>query len=288
MLRKLFPCRVLKPKWVVATAFAGALIFFLQPAGVAMLLRKHRPQTPKGLPGQVTRLAMQLDGVRLYNAGKIPSQVQTLVLNSLSAWLRKNANSNSPSPYSLDVRARMQLENDFSGLRYPVFGKPAVFLRKWKDSEILGAGYTLGWSDFDRVNTVALYVIRAGKADLAAITNFVPRTDIHYSFVPPSPSSDFRFIVYGNRLGKSQPRLTVALYSFDGANLKTLWQRKNLYAGRLNVSPRTVTVTYLVENEYIQAVQQGQLPPRHEAIYQLTPQGLALETEREIPFSAGP
>ncbi|HEX5484300.1 MAG TPA: hypothetical protein VFZ08_16910, partial [Terriglobia bacterium] len=179
----------------------------------------------------------------------------------------------------------MQLEGYFSKLRYPFFGRPAVFVRPWKGGKLIGAGYTLGWSDFDRVNVVALYMRENGKLQRVALTNFVPYTDLHYAFLPPSPSGDFRFLIYGNRLGKSQPRLSAILYSFNGKVLQNLWERQNLYDGKIAVTPKTVTVRYLIESQYIHAVQQGKLPPRHVAIYNVTPQGLTLETEREAPFS---
>ncbi|HLI29748.1 MAG TPA: hypothetical protein VKV79_01455 [Terriglobia bacterium] len=269
-----------QPVWAAAVS-----ILLLAASAVGKSPRKSAPQ-PQGLPDQINQLAKQLEGVRLYDAGAIPGQIQALVLRSLTAWIAKNAASTAPSRYPLDVRVRMQLERDFSELHYPVFGHPAVFVRPWKNGEVIGAGYTLGWSDFARVNVLALFLVRAGKPRLAAVTHFVPRTDLHYAFFSPPPSGDFRFLVYGNRLGKSQPRLTAAFYSFDGKSLKKMWQRQDLYAGRLETAPQSVTLTYLIEDEYIQAVQQGQLPPRHEAIYQVTPQGLTLETERQIPFSA--
>lgn len=284
------------PKYIVKigpfprrrTAWIAAVALALLAAGAANAgnSRRIKRQQPQSLPDRISQLARQLQGVRLYDAGAIPSRIQKLVLDSLTAWISKNASLEAASQYPLDVRVRMQLEKDFSGLHYPVFGHPAVFMRPWKGGALIGAGYTLGWSDFDRVNTLALFRIRAGKSRLAAVTNFVPRTDLNYAFLPSSASGDFRLLVYGNRLGKSQPRLTAALYSFDGTSLKQIWQRQDLYQGRLKVAPQNVTLTYLIENEYIQAVQQGQLPPRHEAIYQVTPQGLTLETERQIPFSA--
>jgi len=271
---------VRRPVWIATVSI------LLLCAGAAGSSPRNSAQKPQSLPDQINQLAKQLEGVRLYDAGAIPNQIQTLVLGSLTAWIAKNASSTTPSSYPFDVRVRMQLERDFSELHYPVFGHPAVFVRPWENGEVIGAGYTLGWSDFARVNVLALFRVRAGSSRLAAVTHFVTRTDLHYAFVSPSASGDFRFLVYGNRLGKSQPRLTAAFYLFDGKSLKKVWQRQDLYAGRLEAAPQSVTLTYLIEDEYIQAVQQGQLPPRHEAIYQVTPQGLTLETERQIPFSA--
>ncbi|MGH9355984.1 MAG: hypothetical protein ACRD10_07630, partial [Terriglobia bacterium] len=267
-------------RWVAAVAMVLLL------ACVAEARSSKNRERPQNLPDRIDRLARQLEGVRVYDAGLISNQIQTLVLGSLAAWISRNVSSDAAFQYPLEVRVRRQLEQDFSDLHYPLFGRPAVFVRSWKGGELIGAGYTLGWSDFDRVNTLALFNASAGASRLAAVTNFVSGTDLHYGFLPPSASGDFRLLVYGNRLGKSQPRLTVALYVFDGKSLRQVWQRQDLYQGKLRFTPQSVTLTYLIEGEYIQAVQQGQLPPRHEAIYRIAPGGLTLETERLIAFSA--
>jgi hypothetical protein len=241
-------------------------------------------QQPAGLPDQINNLARQLYGEPYYAAGAVPGQIQKLVLGSLIRWLNQDGGSRTKSAYPMDVRVRMQLENDFSKLRYPWFSRPATFVRSWRHVQLIGAGYTLGWSDFDRVNCVALFERVAGRTSMAAVTNFVPQADLYYAFLPDSSNSDFRFMVYGYILGKSQPRLTAILYSFDGKTLKNSWEKQDVYDGKINVTPETVTLRYLMEDEYVQAVQQNQFPPGHEAIYKVTPQGLALETDHDIPY----
>lgn len=283
--------RYLFSKWAVLRASTKCLLMFLLMALMALGAAHAEGQRgkhsgpPADLPGHINYLARQLYGVPVEDAGAIPGQIQTLVLNALGNWMSKNAASDTPSHYPLDVRVRMQLESYFSKLHYPFFGRPAVFVHPWKGGQLIGAGYTLGWSDFDRVNVVAIFESQAGKTQMTALTHFVPYTDLHYAFLPPSQSGDFRFLIYGNRLGKSQPRLSAVLYSFNGKTLENLWEKQDLYDGKIAVTPQTVALSYLIENQYIQAVQRGQLPPRHEAIYKVTPQGLALETEREAPFS---
>jgi hypothetical protein len=253
--------------------------------GTAMAKRhKHRSPPSPGLPDQIQKLALQLYGLPYYEAGPIPGKIQTLVLSSLSTWMNEPAASDSSSPYPLDVRVRMQLESDFSKLHYPWFGRPAVFVRPWRGGELIGAGYTLGWSEFDRVNCVALFELRGGKARMAAVTHFVPQADLHYAFLAPAPGGTFRFFIYGYLLGMSQPRLTTVLYAFDGTSVKNLWGRQDLYDGKMAITGNTVTFRYLIENEYVQAVEQNQLPPGYESIYKITPQGLTLESERQIPF----
>jgi hypothetical protein len=163
-------------------------------------------------------------------------------------------------------------------------GLPAAFAQPWKGQIVVGAGYTLGWTDFDRLNVVAIFVSSAGKSQLVTITNFVPWTDLHYEMLPQLAWDDLRFFVYGNRLGKSQERLSVVLYSFDGQNLKPLWESRDIYDGEMDVLKDRVTIRYLKEDEYVQAVQRKHKPPRHLATYQLTHAGIQLLDDHEIPF----
>ncbi len=238
--------------------------------------KKRLPPRPTDLPGRVFYYARQLPGVMLEDAEPITSKIQKLVLDHMQTWMANR----TPS----DVEVRRELESVFAQLHWPLFGKPAVFDQPWKGDVVIGAGYTLGWTDYDRANVVALFVSHEGKSRLAAITNFVPRTDLHYEFLPPQGWDDFRFFVYGFRLGKSQLRLSAILYSFDGENVKPLWETHDLYDGKMDIQPEKVVVRYLKEDEYIREQAHGRKPPRHEAIYKITPQGLALETDHEIPF----
>lgn len=242
--------------------------------------KKKKPKTlpppPADLPGHVNYLARQLRGVPLDESSPVTSQIQKLVVDHLQEWLANR----TPS----DVEVRRELENVFSQLHYPLFGHPAVFAQRRKGRELVGAGYTLGWTDYDRANVVALFERREGKARLAALTHFVPRTDLHYEFLPSAGFEDFRFFVYGTRLGKSHPRLTAILYAFDGQSLKSLWETPDVYDGKMDVGQDKVTIRYLKEDEYIRETGRGRKPPRYETIYKVTPQGLELETDHEIPF----
>ncbi|MGH9451142.1 MAG: hypothetical protein ACRD11_11470 [Terriglobia bacterium] len=258
-------------------------------AGLAAGRRaKKQAGPPPDLPGHINYLVRQLYGVSLDDSGSLTSQVQDLVMHALTQWMSANQFEKTDTAYPLDVRVRMQMEQYFSKLHYPFFGDPAVFARPWNGGELVGAGYTLGWSNFERVNVLALFDSKDGQTRRVALTQFVPRTDMHYAFLPPSTSGDFRFIAYGNRLGKSQPRLSAILYSFDGQKLSNLWERRDLYDGKMEVSPTKVIFQYLTEREYIQDVQQGKLPPWHEAAYKITGQGLTLLTEQLMPYQSTP
>ncbi len=247
-------------------------------AGVAQG-KKKKPGAlppPPDVPGHVNYLARQLYGLPLDESAPITSQIQTLVVDHLKEWLADRAPS--------DVEIRRELENVFAKLRYPFFGQPAVFDEPWKGGILIGAGYTLGWSDYDRVNVIALFEHREAKTRLAALTNFVPRTDLHYTFLSTPGTEDFRFIVYGTRLGKSQPRMTAILYSFDGQTLKSLWETHDIYDGKMEAGRDRVVIRYLKEDEYIRETAAGRKPPRHEAVYRITPKGLEIETDHEIRF----
>ncbi len=261
------------------------MIFVMVIASGVAQAKKKKPRTlpppPPDLPGHVNYLARQLYAVPLDESEPITSQIQKLIIDHFQEWLPGRMLSAGPA--APDVLIRREVENVFSELHYPFFGQPAVFVQPWKDSQLIAVGYTLGWSDYDRANVVALFESREGKTRLAAVTNFVPRTDLHYEFLTPQ-AENFRFIVYGTRPGKSQPRLSAILYASDGQSLKPLWKIEDAYDGKVDVSQDKVVIRYLKEDEYIREVARRRKPPRHEAVYRITPQGLTLETDHEIPF----
>ncbi len=238
--------------------------------------KKKTPPQRTGLPEQIFNLAKQLGGVPLEDAGPITGQIQKLVIDHMTEWMANR----TPT----DVEARHELEGVFSLLHYPLDGLPATFQQLWKGQVILGVGYTLSWSAYDRQNVVAIYSSSGGKSQYVAVTNFVPHTDLHYVNLPQIAWDDMRFLVWGTRAGKSQDRISVALYSFDGKNLKSLWQSQDIYDGRMDVVKDKVIIRYLKEDEYVHAVERGKHPPRHQATYQLTAAGMQLLDDHEIPF----
>src|SRR5271169_787010 len=217
-----------------------SLIAVLLGAGAAGGKKRATPQ-PAGLPGRINDLAKQLPGVMLEDAGPITSQIQKLVVDHMSEWMANR----TPT----DVEVRRELESVFSLLHYPLVGLPAAFAQPWKGQMVIGAGYTFGWTDYDRQNVVAIFASSAGKSHLVTTTNFIPRTDLHYAVLPQLTWDDLRFFVYGFRPGKSQPRLSVILYSFDGQNLKSLWENRDIYDGKIDVVADRVTIRYLKEDE---------------------------------------
>ena len=253
---------------------AAALSFLVSV--VAESKKKTPPPPPADLPGHVNYLAQQLQGVMLDDSAPITDEIQKLVLDYLQEWMADR----TPS----DVEVRRQLEMAFSELHYPLFGGPAAFAQPWKGQVVIGAGYTLGWSDYDRLNVVAIFSSRLGHSRLVTVTNFVPRTDLHYAFLQEPEGDALRFFIYGFRTGKSQPRLTAIFYSFDGQNLKSLWEAHDVYDGKIEFEKDRVVIRYLREEEYTREEAHRRKPPRHQTIYAITPGGLEVQSEQEIPF----
>ena len=256
--------------WLLAIAISSPLIVGAQAK------KETPPPPPEDLPGHVNYLAQQLYGVMLEDATPITDQIQKLVIARLEEWMMDR----SPS----DVEVRREVDMAFSELHYPLFGQAAAFARPWKDQVVIGAGYTLGWSNIDRTSVIAIFSNRSGHSHLVTITKFVPRTDLHYAF-PQEPGGDaFRFFVYGFRLGTSQPRLSAIFYSFDGQILKSLWEAHDLYDGKFYLEKDRVVIKYLKEEEYVSEAAHGRKPPRHQTVYAITPAGVEVQNEQEIPF----
>jgi hypothetical protein len=247
-------------------------------AGLAAAKEKKAaaPPPPSDLPEYVAYQAWKLRGKYLDETTEITSDIEKRVLDHLQEWIAERNATN--------VEVRREMEAAFARLRYPTFAWPKCFAEPWKGGVVIGAGYTLGWTRNVRTNVLAIFERRDGKTRLVTVSHFVPYTDLNYEFVPSQDSGDFRFFVYGTRPGKSHPRLSAALYAFDGASLKTLWETHDVYDGRMEVADSSVTIRYLKEREFIQETSQGRTPPRYEAVYKIAPQGLEIETEREIPF----
>jgi hypothetical protein len=250
--------------------------------GVAQAAKKEQPKEVappvSDLPNYVSYLAWQLRGKHMDESGEITGQIEKAVLDHMQEWLAADP------AHGESVAARRELERIFFNLKYPTEAKPSCFDRPWKGSTLVGVGYTLYWTNYNTSNVLALFEKSAGKVRLAAVTHFIPMVDLQYDFHPPVGSDDFWFFAWGTRPGKSQRRLSAVLYDFNGQDLKSLWETRDVYDGRLDVGERKVTVRYLREEEYVREQFHNRKPPRHQATYLITPKGLELESDREIPF----
>jgi len=142
---------------------------------------KALPPPPPDLPGHVNYLAKQLIGVPLDESDPLTSRIQKLVLDHLDEWMA----SRTPSV----VEPRRELERVFALLRNPLSADANSFSQPWKSETLIGVGYTLRWTDYNRVNVLALYENRDAKSRRVALSNFVPHTDQHYEILP-SPESE--------------------------------------------------------------------------------------------------
>lgn len=264
--------RKIRSAGTLAALVIAAIAFGLGSAQA----RKKEPKPKPGLPEQISSLGKKLYGLDIEDAKPVTDEIQKLVVGHLNTWI----GNRTPSI----IEVRQELEQTFSKLEYPAVGTPAIFVAPWKNLNLIGAGYTLGWSNIWRINVLVIYDNQNGRTREVTTTSFVPGTDIHYAVVAPSPDGDFRFLAYGWRLGMSHPRLSAVLYSFDGKSLKTQWQVDDLFDGKLNANNNTVVIRYVDRDEYIRQTQQGHMPPRHEKTYKLTADGLQLESEHDVPF----
>ena len=237
---------------------------------------RKKPAPKPDLADHISALGKKLYGLDIDEAKPITDEIQKLVVSHLNTWIANR------SPNIIEVRH--ELEQMFSKLKYPAAGTPSIFIAPWKSVNLIGAGYTLGWSNIWRVNVLVIYENQHGRTREITTTDFVPRTDLHYAIFSPSQTGEFRFLAYGWRLGMSHARLSAVFYTFDGKALQSQWKTENLFDGKLTASPNTVAISYVDQDEYIRQTQQGHLPPRHERIYKVTPQGLQLESERDVPY----
>lgn len=249
-------------------------------------LAKKKKQQPADLPTRIASIAQQLWGVPLDESEPLTSQVEKLVLDHMDQWFTSHPPEAQPSPggepYAVEVRR--EVEGLFTGLHYPLYANVNTFERPFGDGRLLAAGYTLGWSDFDRTNVIGLYEIQGAAVQQVALTHFLPDVDIRFHVFdpPPSAAGQFWFLTYGNRLGKSSPRLSAELYTFDGKTLKSLWKIQDVYDGKFTFSQTggRMLMSYLKEDELTQAIAANQQVTRHEAAYHVAPDGLDQEYDR--------
>ncbi len=276
---------LLRKQWLGrAVGFVAAWIIFA--AGIAPAFAKDKKEKPpkpvappvSDLPNYVAFEAWQLRGKHLDESDQISGAIERAVLDHMQTWFSEDLSRAESVP------TRRELERIFFNLKYPTEAKPSCFDRPWKGSTLLGVGYTLYWTNYNRRNVLAIFEKSAGKIRLAAVTHFVPMVDMRYEFHPAVGSDDFWFFAWGERPGKSQQRLSTVLYDFNGQELKPLWEKGDVYDGKLEVGDKTVVVKYLREEEYIQEQVHSRKPPRHKATYLINPKGLELQSDVEIPF----
>ena len=283
MLRKSTVART-RRRWPLAAVAAVLSAWAVGASGAPGKHRKAPP--PDDLPTQVNNVARQLWGVPLDESAPLTSQVQKLVLDHMTQWINAQPpggqTREEAGDVSYNLKLRHELEILFADLRYPIYDSVATFDRTLAGQPVIGLGYTLGWSDFDRANVVAIFETNGGSWRQVAVSHFVPDTDLNFRFLAPPPghSDELWFLAYGTRLGKSNPRLSAILYSFDGKTLQQLWRTTDVYDGRLSFTGNRVVISYLREDELKQAIINRTPAVRHEAAYQIMPKGLEIQYDR--------
>jgi hypothetical protein len=61
----------------------------------------------------------------------------------------------------------------------------------------------------------------------------------------PGVPGEAWFLAWGQPFGSSHGTKHVRLYAFDGAAIRTIWQRNSLDGGKITTTPDTVTIDYL-------------------------------------------
>jgi len=254
-------------------------------AGVAAFAHQ-KSEPPADVAGQIAHLGQQLWGVPLDESEPLTSQIEKLVLDYTNQWLAAHPPDAHPAPGETTyvLKVRREIESLFEGLHSPVYATGNTFVQPYNGGQLLAAGYTLGWSDFDRVNVIALYELHGGHVQQVALTHFLPNVDVRFHFFnpPPPAAGQFWFMIYGTRLGKSSPRLSAELYSFDGKALKSLWTIKDVYDGRFSfpLAGGRVVLSYLKEDELTHSIASNSQVTRHEAAYHVAADGMDLEYDR--------
>src|SRR5579863_1827897 len=105
--------------FLLAFALAAGLIGVKPSQARSRKSRKAGPS--EDLPDRINDLVRQLYGVQLVDAGNIQDQVQDVVIGALTTLMSDRGFQDATANYPPDVRVRMQLEQYFSQLHYPLF-----------------------------------------------------------------------------------------------------------------------------------------------------------------------
>jgi hypothetical protein len=123
----------------------------------------------------------------------------------------------------------------------------------------------------DNHSYLQFYTHESGEWNLRAQAPTETDFEGHTFFIKPvkAPVKDeMWFLVSGFRFGDTGTRLKIRLYSYNGAGVRTVWQRGNLTAGEVSVSNDVITLEY--NRQYHSSDPHNRL---HEE-FQIVPDGL--------------
>ncbi len=205
--------------------------------------------------------------------------IQDLVLKHLEHYLSDQLASSSVSP----AQVRREIENRvFGDVQWPVNAVVKTFLRPWKEDALLGVGYSLGWTEQNRYNVAALYLIQKGEIRPIKVLHFEPGSDLNFKWLSSPNRNEMWLLLHGLKKGKSHPRLALQLFVFDGNDLRAIWERRDIYDGKFQVEEGKIVVTRYNEEEFAREARYKRLPPRYRTVYRRGESGVELEEESVI------
>ncbi len=267
-------------KWKAAIAVL-VLGLLVAPAGVEAKKKpraKSAAELARPTSHYITTWSQTLVKYDLEDSRKMNLHIRELVFRHVEQYInRQEAASVSP------VEVRREVERLFDGVRWPVNVIVKTFLKPWKQERLLGVGYSLGWSEQNRYNALAIYSLEEGKMREVSVLEFVPGPDLQpFGFVPTQNPDEWLLLVHGFRKGKSHPRLSAALFAFDGKQFRSVWEKRHVYDGKIKVENGNLVISFYQEEELIREALYRRLPPRYRAVYRRQDSTYVLDTETII------
>ena len=267
-------------KWKAAIAVL-MLGLLAAPAGVdAKKKSKSKSAADLARPTShyITTWSKTLVKYDIEDSRKMNLHIRRLVFGHVEQYLNgQEAGSVS------QVEVRRQVERLFDGVKWPLNVIVKTFLKSWKQERLLGVGYSLGWTEQNRYNAVAIYSLGGGKIREVSVLEFVPGPDLRpFDFVPTENPDEWLLLVHGFRKGKSHPVLSAALFAFEGGQFQPIWEKLHVYDGKLKVEDGNLVISFYQEEELIREAHQRRLPPRYRAVYRRQDSTYVLDTETII------
>lgn len=196
-----------------------------------------------------------------------PLEIERLLNNGILDTL--NA-SNAPSASGLQKRLDTTLKLESSEGNPPAF----VFVIGTQAKPFFLVAYDIAYCAACGRSWIGVF----GPLDeryylVTSLENPFPNQGINVLPLTVSGESYPYFLAYGTNWGDAHSRLNVAVYRFDGHQLRTVWSRSGLVEGKVNLMSGGLLLSFLTTLT----------PPFTERteIYKVTPQGIELQSASE-------